>query len=604
MKLVVEGPELGIFAAIFLVFFLFSFWFIYNYQRKYEKSLLVTVVTGLSMMNTLVTICLYPMDLTLVSSHTFFPRFFWITIPLIDLTVNRLKILYYLFYGLHLIDLFFVLPFTYYFYSKWDENSTTRTRLFGAFKRSLYFVFLFLILFSIGFFITTTQIKSLSSGIDQFRKILTTEYIKKIMFFIVGVLLLFSMVFFCTYTAFGFSLLPLWIIKTSPKNIPTLASDLKHALILNREKQRTIEVRCMGFHAQMSTKDRRVLQSLQREEKTLVRRVRLAKEGKKKWIQSIYPILHVFQLVMATFLIFYLYAASVMGIFNMRKTINIDFLKFNSYNRRNTLSHALLISTAILILITFSFNYTLSEIIIPRYSQFGSQTYCNYTVSNSQNIYDCINHPEYIFRCSETKNHFTTKFYVWKLSNTINNVIFYLKKESESLKMGRSNPSLLHNIEVSVSKGKKAFLKDLAHVSIKNNRSMIMTIYDSDNVKYLISAVRSLSYGFNPVVHPSNPLQYVIPLPPPTKESQKKLLEQISELKENTGIAIRNIRTMNMKRLKKAKQSGELTEDETRSKEKNIAKIINQANQEIEKIIENTKKSILENKMTINVHSL
>lgn len=87
-----EGPELGIWATICVGFFLFSFWFIYSHQRKYGKNLLVTVVTGLSMMHTLVTICLYPLDLALVSSRAFFPRFFWVIVPLIDVTVSRLKL--------------------------------------------------------------------------------------------------------------------------------------------------------------------------------------------------------------------------------------------------------------------------------------------------------------------------------------------------------------------------------------------------------------------------------------------------------------------------------------------------------------------------------
>ncbi|KTW26907.1 uncharacterized protein T551_03369 [Pneumocystis jirovecii RU7] len=233
-----------------------------------------------------------------------------------------------------------------------------------------------------------------------------------------------------------------------------------------------------------------------------------------------------------------------------------------------------------------------------------SMSACYYSFFNK---YNYINQKLLSSKSKSKKNINTTEsteniIDIEKLNNSINNVIFYLKKESESLKLGRSNLSLLHNVEVSISKGKKAFLKDLAHISIRDNRSMIMTIYDNDNIKYLISAIRSLSYGLNPVVHPSNPLQYIIPLPLPTKESQKKVLQQISELGENTGIAIRNIRTINMKRLKKAKQYGNLTEDEVNSKEKDIAKIINQANQEVEKIIENTKKSILENKVSINAY--
>ncbi|KAG4306160.1 hypothetical protein PORY_000148 [Pneumocystis oryctolagi] len=630
MRLIVKEPMLGILVTICVGFFLLSFWFVYYHQRKHGKNLLVTIVAGLSMVHMFFTICLYPMDLFLVSSRTFFPKFLWIVDSTMDLTVDRMKLL----------------------------------------------------LFFIGFFIATIQ-TDFSSKINLFQQILTADHIKKIMFFIVGVLLLIGIVFFCTYTALGFSLLPLWVIKMNSKNIKTSTLDMKHALILNRERQRTIELRYIGFHAQMNAKDRRALEFLQREERTLVRRIRLAEEGKKKWLQPIFSIIYIFQLIMgnflffvsiitalsmtitlisklknthyktfpvnltiATFLIFYLCATSIMGIFNISKTININFFKFSSYKKGNSLPHTLLISIAILILTVFSFNYTLSEIIIPRYSHFGNQTYCNYTVPDSQDVYDCVNHPEYIFPCSKTKDHAAIKFctlsirYIFfkkynyinqklfssfpklksknteanviestkyisdieKLNNNINNVISYLKKESESFKMGRSNPSLLHNLRVSIPKGKSALLKELAHVSMKNNKSMILTIYDSDNIKYLISTIRASSLGLNPVVNPSNPLQYVIPLPPLTKEGQKKILKQISELGENAEINIRNIRTINMKHLKKAKQQGEVSEDETRLIEKDITKIINQASQEVKKIIQDTKKNIMEQTVYTSTH--
>ncbi|KAG5439171.1 hypothetical protein PCANB_001470 [Pneumocystis canis] len=591
--------------------------------------------------HTLSTLCLYPVDLVLVSSKSFFSQSLLIK-PWKDLTIDRLRLLYYLFYGLHIINLFIVLPFTYYFYDEWNEKSTIKTRIFGALRRSLFFL-LFATLFITGFFITIVQTNS-NLKIDFSQQTLIENRIKKIMLFIVGVLLL---------IAFGFTLLPLWIIKAGSKNIPTSTSDMKHALILNREKQRTIEVCYI---------DRRALQSLQREERALLRRVGFAEERKNKWLQTIsicwslffltsiaivlsmtitlvgklknaysrtfynyinttwvsswFSLLSSFLSRETTFLIFYLCATSIMGIFNMKTHVNFNFFKFNSYKKKGSLLHTLLISIAILILTSFSFNYTLSEIIIPNYSHFGNQTYCNYTISNSQGIYDCVNHSEYIYSCSKTNDYTATRFCILsilstiidestaeykddiidikKLNISIDNAIHYLKKESESLKMGRSNPSLLHNLRIPISKGKSALLKELAHVSMKNSKSMVLTIYDNDNVKFLISAIQSSSFGFNPIVNPSNSLQYTIPLPPSTEESRKKSLLQVLKLKENIEMNIRNIRTMNMKRLRKAKQQNELSEDEVKFKEKEITRIFNQVNQEIEKIIQDTKKSILE----------
>jgi len=60
------------------------------------------------------------------------------------------------------------------------------------------------------------------------------------------------------------------------------AQEARDALALNREHQRIIEARNTGGQA-MSSKDRRELEGLQREERTLTRRQRLADEGKDSW---------------------------------------------------------------------------------------------------------------------------------------------------------------------------------------------------------------------------------------------------------------------------------------------------------------------------------
>lgn len=82
---------------------------------------------------------------------------------------------------------------------------------------------------------------------------------------------------YCIYTAPGLALLPLALIKSAPRiSAPTMAATTSSQLAQNRERQRQLEMR--GENRQLDTRDRRELEGLIRDERTLVRRERLATE--------------------------------------------------------------------------------------------------------------------------------------------------------------------------------------------------------------------------------------------------------------------------------------------------------------------------------------
>lgn len=82
------------------------------------------------------------------------------------------------------------------------------------------------------------------------------------------------------YTAAGFALLPITFIKSAPAiSAPTLSANTASELEQNRERQRQLELRNEGTSDGLPAKDRRELEALVREERTLVRRERLAHEA-------------------------------------------------------------------------------------------------------------------------------------------------------------------------------------------------------------------------------------------------------------------------------------------------------------------------------------
>jgi LMBR1 domain-containing protein 1 len=113
------------------------------------------------------------------------------------------------------------------------------------------------------------------------------------------------MIFYVVYTAPGFALFPITLIK----QIPTLQiSDVdtaRQALDHNRELQRRIEGRYQGTGQQMSMKDRKELEALQREERTLTRRHRLAEESgnRRRWWEKLGSALRPFKVAFGVILV-------------------------------------------------------------------------------------------------------------------------------------------------------------------------------------------------------------------------------------------------------------------------------------------------------------
>lgn len=82
------------------------------------------------------------------------------------------------------------------------------------------------------------------------------------------------------YTSAGLALLPVALIKTAPSvSAPSLGATTASALERNRERQRQLEGRNAGHDGGLPPKDRRELDALVREERTLIRRERLAAEA-------------------------------------------------------------------------------------------------------------------------------------------------------------------------------------------------------------------------------------------------------------------------------------------------------------------------------------
>lgn len=155
--------------------------FIYVYQTPRDRSPFVTIVSIITITALLATVLLQPVDIALVSSTTSSKlgrRKDWASQDEVDKIVFSLKVVYYLLYSLDAVLCLLVVPFTYFYYEEYDEvaveegEQTAGKRLWSAFKYTIAFLFLAVILFLAGFFIPIRAMTG-DRDLDFFKKLLT-----------------------------------------------------------------------------------------------------------------------------------------------------------------------------------------------------------------------------------------------------------------------------------------------------------------------------------------------------------------------------------------------------------------------------------------------
>lgn len=171
------------YAVCLAILFFIAGTFVFVYQKPHERGLVVTLVCFITVLSLLATVLLLPVDVALVSSTTNIKlgaKKDWATPDAVDNILFQLKVVYYTLYSLDAVLCLLVVPFTYFWYEEYDEVATedgTQTfgsRLWGAFKYTIVFIALCLILFLVGFFIPVAkQARDDHRDLDYFKYLLT-----------------------------------------------------------------------------------------------------------------------------------------------------------------------------------------------------------------------------------------------------------------------------------------------------------------------------------------------------------------------------------------------------------------------------------------------
>ena len=181
---------------------------------------------------------------------------------------------------------------------------------------------------------------------------------------------------------------------------------------------------------------------------------------------------------------------------------------------------------------------------------------------------------------------FNEKNYSLKMDKTIQS----FKKDLSSLRTGRANSAMLDMIKVDVY-GQMMPINQMATISVPEARLITIQVWDQSNIKAVDGAIQKSDLGINPQIDGS---VLRLRIPDLTEERRKDLIKILKNIGEKNKVAIRNIRREGNDELKKLTKDKELSDDESKILEKNIQKLTDDHIVNIEKILSEKEKEILQ----------
>jgi ribosome recycling factor len=168
--------------------------------------------------------------------------------------------------------------------------------------------------------------------------------------------------------------------------------------------------------------------------------------------------------------------------------------------------------------------------------------------------------------------------------------ISVLKEDLNTVRAGRANPALLDKVMVNYY-GMPTPLKNIANVSVPDPRTLMISPFDPKSVSEIERAINMANIGINP----SNDGKVIrLVIPPVTEERRKELVKLVKKMGEEAKVAARNLRRDANEDLKKQEKAGELTEDDLKSELEEVQKILDGAIKDIDKILTDKEKEIME----------
>ena len=163
-------------------------------------------------------------------------------------------------------------------------------------------------------------------------------------------------------------------------------------------------------------------------------------------------------------------------------------------------------------------------------------------------------------------------------------------KELSSLRTGRANAAMLDLIKVDVY-GQQMPINQIGSITTPEPRMINIQVWDQNNVALVDAAIKKSELGLNPQIDG----QLIrLPVPDLSEERRSEIKKIIKSMGEKCKVSIRNIRREANEELKKKLKDKKISEDENKNFEKNIQKLTDLNIGNIDKMLSDKEKEILQ----------
>ncbi len=156
-----------------------------------------------------------------------------------------------------------------------------------------------------------------------------------------------------------------------------------------------------------------------------------------------------------------------------------------------------------------------------------------------------------------------------------------IETEFAGVRTGKASPDLVTNLMVEAY-GSNMRLKELAAVTTPDSRLILIQPWDGGTVDAVRKAIEESKLGITPMVDGK---MIRLPIPPLSEERRQDLVKAVRRMAEEGRVSIRANRRHAMDELKKIQKSGEITEDQLVTAEKEVQKLTDQYVEQIEKAV-------------------
>lgn len=176
-----------------------------------------------------------------------------------------------------------------------------------------------------------------------------------------------------------------------------------------------------------------------------------------------------------------------------------------------------------------------------------------------------------------------------KSEEKMNKTISVLKSDLATLRAGRANPTMLDRVKVDYY-GSLCPLSQVANVSAPEPRVLVISPWEKSLIKEIEKAILTSDLGINPS-NDGSVIRLVVP--ELTEETRKNLVKVVKKTGEEAKVALRSIRRDANDKIKALKKDGEITEDELKTGEDKVQKIVDAFVKEVDTIVTADRKSVV-----------